>query len=65
MTYNLKFRKKGEKRGYWNCTIVADNDEEAIIKSKEYIKDKGFKKVKLCKTIYKEKIIYDFDKEVE
>lgn len=65
MVYDLKFRHENEKRGYWHTTINAENDDEAIEKAKEYIKDKNYKNVKIVKTIYKEKMIFDFDKAVE
>ena len=30
MNYNLKFKNEPNERGYWNTSIYADSDEEAI-----------------------------------
>ena len=59
MDYNLKFKKKGE-RGYWNVSIYAENEKEAIEKSIDYIKNKqNIEKIILEKTYYKTKKIFE------
>ena len=35
MHYNLKFKKEKEDKGYWNTSVFADTDEEAIQNSKK------------------------------
>ena len=58
MNYNLKFKYKG-KRGYWNTTIYAENDEEAIKKTELFLNGKyNIEKVVLEKLEYKYKEIY-------
>lgn len=39
--YNLKFKKKGEK-GYWNISIKATKEEDAIKEAEEFIWKKGY-----------------------
>lgn len=60
--YNLKFKKKGE-RGYWNTTIYAQNDEEAIKESINYIKTRedteNIEKIKIEKMYIKYRKIYE------
>ena len=59
MNYNLKFKYKG-KRGYWNTTIYAENDEEAIKKTELFLNGKyNIEKVVLEKLYYKHKKIYE------
>lgn len=62
MDYNLKFKKKGE-RGYWNTTIYAQNDEEAIKEGINYIKTredtKNIEKIKIEKRYIKYRKIYE------
>lgn len=58
MNYNLKLKYKG-KRGYWNTTIYAENDKEAIEKTMLYVNGKyNIEKIKLEKLEYKYKEIY-------
>lgn len=59
MNYNLKFKYKG-KRGYWNTTIYAENDEGAIKKTELFLNGKyNIEKVVLEKLYYKHKKIYE------
>ena len=59
MNYNLKFKYKG-KRGYWNTTIYAENDEEAIKKTELFLNGKyNIEKVVLKKLYYTHKKIYE------
>lgn len=62
MDYNLKFKKKRE-RGYWNTTIYAQNDEEAIKEGINYIKTredtKNIEKIKIEKMYIKYRKIYE------
>ena len=59
MNYNLKFKEKG-KRGYWNVSIYAENEKEAIEKSIDYIKNKqNIEKIILEKTYYKTRKIFE------
>ena len=59
MNYNLKFKYKC-KRGYWNVSIYAENEKEAIEKSIDYIKNKqNIEKIILEKTYYKTKKIFE------
>lgn len=61
MNYNLKFKYKKERR-YWNVTIYADNEEQGIEKTKEFLKSKNnIEKAILEKIVYKYKTIYKFD----
>lgn len=61
MNYNLKFKYKKERR-YWNVTIYADNEEQGIEKTKEFLKSKNnIEKAILEKIVYKHKTIYKFD----
>lgn len=54
MDYILKFKKEKKDKGYWNTTIYAENDKEAIAKVEELRKDGKHYKCKL------EKIKYSF-----
>lgn len=57
MDYNLKFKKEKDEKGYWNTSVFADTDEEAIQKA-ERLKGKGkYYKVVLEKITYKYKTI--------
>ena len=59
MNYNLKLKKKGE-RGYWNVSIYAENEKEAIEKSIDYRKNKkNIEKIILEKTYYKTRKIFE------
>ena len=59
MSYNLKFKEKGE-RGYWSVSIYAENEKEAIEKSIDYIKNKqNIEKIILEKTYYKTRKIFE------
>ena len=59
MDYNLKFKYKG-KRGYWNVSIYAENEKEAIEKSIDYIKnEQNIEKIILEKTYYKTRKIFE------
>lgn len=54
-TYNLKFKNEPNERGFWNTSIYADSDEEAI-EIVERIKGKKSKCI-LEKIIYKYKTV--------
>lgn len=57
MDYNLKFKKEKGEKGYWNTSVFADTDEEAIKKA-ERLKGKGkYYEVVLEKITYKYKTI--------
>lgn len=59
MRYNLKFKKKGE-RGYWYTSVNADNEEDAIKKAKEFLKDNdNVEKVVLEQLRYSSKKIWE------
>ena len=59
MDYNLKFKYKG-KRGYWNVSIYAENEKEAIEESIDYIKnEQNIEKIILEKTYYKTRKIFE------
>lgn len=57
--YNLRFKRRNE-RGYWNVTINAKNDEEALKETKKYLDGKDYiEKAILEKTYYRYKKIYE------
>ena len=63
-TYNLRFKKKGE-RGYWHTSIEGETIEEAIKSSKELIISRPYEieKAYLEKTIYKTKKVWEWESE--
>lgn len=61
MDYNFKFTYKGE-RGFWNTTIKANNNEEAIKKAETFLsRRERVGKARLEKIVYKYKKIKEWD----
>ena len=61
MDYILKFKKEKKDKGYWNTTIYAENDKEAIAKVEELRKDGKHYKCKLGKIKYSFRNIYKWE----
>ena len=61
MDYILKFKKEKEDKGYWNTSVFADTDEEAIAKVEELRKDGKHYKCKLGKIKYSFRNIYKWE----
>lgn len=61
MDYTLKFKKEKEDKGYWNTTIYAENDKEAIAKVEELRKDGKHYKCKLGKIKYSFRNIHKWE----
>lgn len=62
--YNLKFKKKGE-RGYWNMSITATKEEDAINEARFFIwKRKDIEKAYIEEIIYKTKKVWSYVEEV-
>lgn len=57
MVYNLKFKKEKEEKGYWNSSVFADTDEEAIQKAERLKANGKYYSVILEKIIYKYKTV--------
>ena len=58
MTYNLKIKYKGES-GFWNTSVFAENDDEAVEKARFMI---GLKPQKIIEKAVLEKCITKFKK---
>lgn len=62
--YNLKFKKKGE-RGYWNISITAEEEKEAIEEARDFIWRRGnIEKAYLEEIIHKTKKVWGYETEV-
>lgn len=63
-TYNLRFKKKGE-RGYWHISIYGETIEDAARKVKKFIVSQEYEieKAYLEKIIYKTKKIWEWESE--
>ena len=57
MDYNLKFKKEEEDKGYWNTSVFADTDEEAIQKAERLKANGKYYSVILERIIYKYKTV--------
>ena len=57
MDYNLKFKKEKEDKGYWNTSVFADTDEEAIKKAERLKANGKYYSVILEKITYKYKTV--------
>lgn len=57
MDYTLKFKKEKEDKGYWNTSVFADTDEEAIQKAERLKANGKYYSVILKKVIYKYKTV--------
>lgn len=57
MDYNLKFKNEKEDKGYWNTSVFADTDEEAIQKAERLKANGKYYSVILEKITYKYKTI--------
>ena len=57
MDYNLKFKKEKDDKGYWNTSVFADTDEEAIQKSERLKANGKYYSVILEKITYKYKTV--------
>lgn len=55
MDYTLKFKKEKEDKGYWNTSVFADTDEEAIKKAERLKANGKYYSVILEKITYKYK----------
>ena len=60
-SYTLKFKDRPNARGYWNTTIYAENDKEAIAIVEELRKDGKYYKCKLGKIKYSFRSIYKWE----
>ena len=62
--YNLKFKKKGEK-GYWNISITATKEEDAINEARFFLwKREDIEKAYIEEIIHKTKKIWGYETEV-
>lgn len=61
MDYILKLKKGKDDKGYWNTTIYAENDKEAIAKVEELRKDGKHYKCKLGKIKYSFRNIHKWE----
>lgn len=59
--YDLKFKDRPNARSYWNTTIYAENDKEAIAKVEELRKDGKHYKCKLGKIKYSFRNIHKWE----
>lgn len=57
MDYTLKFKKEKEDKGYWNTSVFADTDEEAIQKAKRLKANGKYYSVILERITYKYKTV--------
>lgn len=57
MDYTLKFKKEKEEKGYWNTSVFADTDEEAIQKAERLKANGKYYSVILERIIYKYKTV--------
>lgn len=57
MNYILKFKKEKEDKGYWNTSVFADTDEEAIQKAERLKANEKYYSVILEKITYKYKTV--------
>ena len=60
-SYELKFKDRKNARGYWNTTIYAENDKDAIQKVEELRKDGRHYKCKLGRIKYSFRTIYKWE----
>ena len=57
MNYNLKFKKEKDDKGYWNTSVFADTDEEAIQEAERLKANGKYYSVILEKIAYKYKTV--------